>query len=500
MMAVVQNFPFAAIMLYLAGGVTCCVLRPKASKWVCLALNILVTVLMFSVLVFTVRSGESYVYWMGHFPAPWGNEIRIGPLEALMGTAFPLIMTLTLLGGMEHIFEDVEPDKINLYFTVVNLLMVSIQALVFTNDLFTAYVFAEINTIASCALVMLKYKSGRALVATTRYMIMSLLGSGLFLLGMVMLYSITGHLLMQPMAAGIQELFASGDYAFPLTVTVGLFSVGMALKSALWPFSAWLPDAHSSATAASSGILSGLVIKSYIILLIKIFYRILGPEEILSSGVTDVLFVFGIGAMICGSFYALKEKDIKRMLAYSSVAQVGYIYAGIGLGTRAGMLAACVQILVHAATKPMLFCTSGGLMSVSGGSRRFEDLRGAGRRDPLSGIAFSVGALSMIGIPLFAGFVTKLFLTRALLGIVSWKLWAGLFALVFSTVLNALYYLPAVSLLFGKRRDDCFSGIRASLCPSYLFAIIVFIVLNLLIGCFSGSVTRIIETGLSVLS
>ena len=471
MMAVVQNFPFAAIMLYLAGGVTCCVLRPKASKRVCLALNILVTALMFSVLVFTVRSGESYVYWMGHFPAPWGNEIRIGPLEALMGTAFPLIMTLTLLGGMEHIFEDVEPDKINLYFTVVNLLMVSIQALVFTNDLFTAYVFAEINTIASCALVMLKYKSGRALVATTRYMIMSLLGSGLFLLGIVILYSITGHLLMQPMAAGIQELFASGDYAFPLTVTVGLFSVGMALKSALWPFR-----------------------------LIKIFYRILGPEEILSSGVTDVLFVFGIGAMICGSFYALKEKDIKRMLAYSSVAQVGYIYAGIGLGTRAGMLAACVQILVHAATKPMLFCTSGGLMSVSGGSRRFEDLRGAGRRDPLSGIAFSVGALSMIGIPLFAGFVTKLFLTRALLSLVSWKLWAGLFALVFSTVLNALYYLPAVSLLFGKRRDDCFSGIRASLCPSYLFAILVFIVLNLLIGCFSGSVTRIIETGLSVLS
>ncbi|MBQ1403626.1 MAG: hypothetical protein IIY90_10045, partial [Oscillospiraceae bacterium] len=89
---------------------------------------------------------------------------------------------------------------------------------------------------------------------------------------------------------------------------------------------------------------------------------------------------------------------------------------------------------------------------------------------------------------------------RALLGLVSWKLWAGLFALVFSTVLNALYYLPAVSLLFGKRRDDCFSGIRASLCPSYLFAILVFIVLNLLIGCFSGSVTRIIETGLSVLS
>ena len=499
-MALVQNFPFAAIMLYLAGGVTCCVLKPKASKWVCLVLNMLVTGLMFSVLLFTVHTGESYVYWMGHFPAPWGNEIRIGPLEALMGTAFPLVMTLTLLGGMEHIFEDVEPEKVNLYFTVVSLLMVSMLALVFTNDLFTAYVFVEINTIASCALVMLKYKSGRALIATTRYLIMSLHGSGLYLLGIIILYSITGHLLMQPMSARIQELFASGEYAFPLTVTIGLFSVGMALKSALWPFSAWLPDAHSSATAASSGILSGLVIKSYIVLLIKIFYRVLGSEEILSSGVTDVLFLFGVGAMVFGSFYALKEKDIKRLLAYSSVAQVGYIYAGIGLGTKAGMIAACVQILVHAATKPMLFCTSAGFMSVSGGSRRFEDLRGAGRRDPLSGIAFTVGALSMIGIPLFAGFVTKLWLTRALLSRLGWKLWIGIAALVLSTVLNALYYIPTVSLLFGRRNDHRFDDTKPQKDYSYLIAIVCFIVLNFLLGTCSEPVTGIIETGLSVLS
>ena len=141
-MTVVQNFPFFCIMLYLAGGVICCVLRSKASGAVCLALNILVTALMAATLVFTVRTGESYVYWMGHFPAPWGNEIRIGPLEALMGTLFPLVMTLTLLGGLKHIFEDVEEEKINLYFTVVSLLMVSMIALVFTNDIFTGYVYS----------------------------------------------------------------------------------------------------------------------------------------------------------------------------------------------------------------------------------------------------------------------------------------------------------------------------------------------------------------------
>ena len=106
----------------------------------------------------------------------------------------------------------------------------------------------------------------------------------------------------------------------------------------------------------------------------------------------------------------------------------------------------------------------------------------------------------MIGIPLFAGFVTKMWLTRAFLGRASWKLWAGIFALVLSTVLNALYYIPAVSLLFAGRRDDRFSDVRAKLHPAYLFAIIVFIALNLLLGTCSEPVTRIIETGLSVLS
>ena len=498
-MTFVQNLPFFAIMLYLAGGVTCCVLRPKASRRVCLLLNMLVTAMMASALVYTVRSGESYVYLMGHFPAPWGNEIRIGPLEALMGTFFPLVMTLTLLGGMDHIFEDVQPEKINLYFTVVSLLMVSMLALVFTNDIFTGYVFVEINTIASCALVMLRYKSGRALAATMRYLIMSLLGSGLFLIGVIILYNTTGHLLMEPMRSRIHELYLTGDYAFPLTVTVGLFAVGLALKSALWPFSAWLPDAHSSATAASSGILSGLVVKSYIILLIKIFYRVLGMEVVLSTGVLHVLFAFGIGAMVFGSLYALREKDIKRLLAYSSVAQVGYIYAGIGLGTTAGMTAACIQILVHAVTKPMLFCAAGGLMSVSGGSRQFSDLYGAARRDPLSGTAFAVGAFSMIGIPLFAGFSTKMLLTESVLAAGGWKSIAALAAIVISTVLNALYYLPALSILFSARQSAAGSRKPAF---SWFFhpALLAFIALNILLGVCSARFAEIINIGLAVFS
>lgn len=499
-MTLVQNLPFFAIMLYLAGGVTCCVLKPKASRTVCLLLNACVTAMMILSLVFTVRTGESYVFQMGHFPAPWGNEIRIGPLEALMASVLTGVMTLTLSGGLTHIFEDVEPEKISLYFTVCNLLMVSLLALVFTNDIFTGYVFVEINTIASCALVMIRYQSGKALAATARYLVMSLIGSGLFLIGIIILYSLTGHLLMEPAGKAVQQLVRTGEYAFPLTVVTGLFAAGMGLKSALWPFHEWLPDAHGSATVSSSGILSGLVLKGYIILLIKLFCRVMGAAAETQDDICTVLFAFGILAMLGGSQSALAEKDIKRMLAYSSVAQIGYIYVGIGLNSKAGLTAAFIQIIVHAFTKPMLFCAAGGLMDVSGGSKKPEDLRGSGRRDLISGLAFAAGALSMIGIPLFAGFATKTYLTKALTEASQLKRVAGIAALVISTVLNALYYIPWLAAIFEKQPDDARpSGQRrSSRSFSFLIAVTLFLIAGFFIGIRSHVFADIIQTGLDV--
>lgn len=494
-MSPVQNVPFAAVMLYLAGGVSCCVLSGKNARRLCVLLNATVAGLTALLLVYCLRSGESYTYMMGHFPAPWGNELRIGPLEALMGLCFSAVMTLTLFGGTAHIAEDCEEGKLPLFYTVCSLLMASLTALVYTNDIFTGYVFVEINTLASCALVMLRYRSGRALVSTARYLMMSLLGSGLFLMGIVILYGITGHLLMEPMGEKIAALAASGDYALPLTVTVGLFAVGLAIKSALWPFSAWLPDAHAAAASAASGILSGLVLKGYIFLLIKLFYRVLGMGLVYADGVENVLFLFGLGAMLVGSVYALGERDVKRLLAWSSVAQVGYIYAGIGLGTEAGMAAACLQILVHAVTKPLLFLSAGELISVSGGKRDFAHIRGAARRAPAAGLAFGVGALSMIGIPLFGGFSVKLSLCSAALSAGSVRQWALPAVLVISTVLNALYYLPALSQLYSGEGESRQRRWELRFC----MAAAVMIGLNLLLGTHAGSIVEAIELGLSLM-
>ena len=174
-------------------------------------LSAVLTVMMAFVLRAVVAGGESYNFLMGHFPAPWGNEIRIGPLESLMALMFSLMMTVILAGGMQNIRQDVEPDKTKLYSTVICLMTASLMALTFTNDLFTGYVFVEINTLTACALVMLRYRSGMALSASIRYLIMSLLGSGMFLIGVVILYNITGHLLMEPIGAAVRNLAATGE-------------------------------------------------------------------------------------------------------------------------------------------------------------------------------------------------------------------------------------------------------------------------------------------------
>ncbi len=494
-MALVRNFPFLTIILSMITGVFCAVLKPRIARAVTLILLGVIAVMSFMVLADVVAAGGSYVYWMGHFPAPFGNEIRIGVLEALMACMFSVVMILSLMGGLRHIFSDVDEQKVNFYFMMACLLFSSMLALIYTNDLFTAYVFVEINTLASCAVVMLKH-SKEALVATTRYLIMSLLGSGMFLIGICILYGITGHLLMSPLQESVKQIFLSGSYMFPLRVVIILFSVSMAIKSALFPFHTWLPDAHGFCTTASSSILSGLVLKSYIILLIKIFYRVIGIEVFRASGMQNFLFVLGMLAMVFGSINALHEKDIKRMVAYSSVAQMGYIFLGIGIGTEAGMAAACFQIIAHAITKPLLFTASGKFKEINGGTSKIEDLRGAARVSPLAGVAFAVGTLSMIGLPFTAGFIAKMNLALASLGTA--KTVAALIVISISTVLNALYYVPTLIKLF----DTPVKGKEFKTEPNdfpFTAAVVVFIALNFLLGGGSVVVVRLLEQGLNML-
>ena len=433
----VRNIPFCSILLTLFSGTVCSMLSGRAAKWVNTAVIVMTGVMSAILLHNLLMTGESFVYWMGHFPAPWGNEIRAGILEASMALFFCIIMLLSMWGGRKKLDEEVEGSKHNLYYILVNLLLSSLLALIYTNDLFTAYVFVEINTIAACGLIMIR-QIGRTLAV-----------------------------------------------------------VGLAIKSALFPFHAWLPDAYGYSTISSAAILSSLASKGYIFLLIKIIYRVIGFEVFNSTHIINVLFVFGLMAMIFGSLSAIKESGIRRMIAFSSVAQVGYIYMGIGLGTRTGMIASVYHIFAHAAGKALLFISVIGLTDVSGFSRRFVDQTGAGYRNKIAGIGFTVGSLSMVGVPVFAGFISKILFAQAAVKNTG-KLLPTMIVLAISTILNAIYFMKTVIRIYTPCPDCPYEGIAMKKEKLYAVSIILFVALNIALGMSSQPVVDAIASGLDM--
>ena len=222
----------------------------------------------------------------------------------------------------------------------------------------------------------------------------------------------------------------------------------------------------------------------------------------LDHKVTNLLFAFGIAGMMVGSIVAIYQHDIRRLIAFSSVAQIGYIYMGIGLAVPMGTVAAVFHIMSHAASKSMLFIAARGLSDASGDSKDFVDLKGAGFRNKLAGIGFGVGAFSMVGIPLFAGFTSKVYFAEAALRANSGKLVVAMVALAISTILNAVYFIRALITIYTPKNDGDLkmAGWEKNnlwIPASAAVALICFILLNIFLGTWSYSIERAIETGLS---
>ncbi len=498
-MSFIQNFPFFSILLSLGSGVLTSAMDKKMARLWNSFIIILIGIMSAVLLVYLLQTGESYTFMMGHFPAPWGNEIRAGVLEAGMALFFCVIMFLSLKGGQAHIDDSsIEDSKINLYYIMVNVLLSSLLALIYTNDLFTAYVFVEINTISACGLIMIR-QNGHTIEAATRYMIMSLLGSGLVLMGLCVLYDITGHLLMSNIKESVARVYADGTYSVPLIISIGIICTGLAIKSALYPFHTWLPNAYSYSIVSSSAILSSLVSKGYIFLLVKIFYRVVGYEVFVRSRIINIFFIFGLAGMIMGSVNAIMENDIRRMIAFSSVAQIGYIYMGFGLATEAGITASIFHIFSHAIAKSMLFISSAGLTDVSGKSKKFIDLTGAGYRNVVAGLTFTVGSLSMVGVPLFSGFISKILFAQACVSCSVAKMLPTLICLAISTILNAIYFMKTVVRIYTPVQTEYKKAYFRDN-KMYSIVCICFIGLNFIFGLWSEPIVEMVHIGLAMFS
>ncbi len=336
------------------------------------------------------------------------------------------------------------------------------------------------------------------LKAGLKYLGLSILGSGLVLMGTVILYNATGYLSMD----GIHGVLAAGGFFHENINSVvwafGLITAGVSFKSALFPCHIWLPDAHGTAPSPSSAILSSLVLKAYIIFYIKMLYRVVGFDLVNQASMRtllNVVLLMGVIAMISGSVFAILQTDIKRMIAYSSVAQVGYIFMGIGLGTPLGVFAAIFHILAHAVTKSGLFLIAGSIIEQTH-NRRLDKMDGLGILMPVTMTLFTIGGLSMVGIPLFVGFNSKWNFASAIID--SGNLWV-LIALAVSALLNALYYLPIVIRGFfcqAVREDQYRLGEKERPIRD-LLPIIALSCLVILFGIASGPVAQFIQNGIA---
>lgn len=444
-----------------------------------------------SLIVFKyIQNNGMYLYSVGHFDSPIGIEFYIGNIEAIMGILFTFVPLMVIWYSVYTIDKEIKETRIPLYYALINILIGSLLGIVYTNDIFNGYVFIEVGTLAACGIIVVKDKK-ESIKATLKYFIMSCLGSGLVLMGIAFLYTMTGQLNISFIHRELMKVYT--NYNNAILVSLGLFTMGFGVKSAMFPLHTWLPDAHSSAPTSSSALLSGLVLKAYVYLLIKVLYRVYGIELINNFPILSIILVLGSLGMIIGSLFAISQKHIKRVIAYSSVAQMGYIFLGIGLGSELGVAIAVFHIIGHAITKSAMFLCAGAMIE-STGHKELDALKGVGKEMPLTLALFTMGALSMVGIPIMPGFISKWYL--ALASIRGDKM-VFVAVVLISSLLNALYYLPIViNGFFGEENLKDKEYNSKSKPFKEMLPVVALIIVMIYTGIISGDLINLIQQGI----
>lgn len=413
---------------------------------------------------------------------------HIGILEGFMWCFFNIIGLLVTWASISMIEYDLKDERIPLYYGFILGLIISLCGIVASENLLISYIFIEISTFLSVAIVMIKDEEKNR-KAGIKYLTLSILASSIILMGLVILYNISSSIIIGEIGMAMGEILPlKKDMVFYSFI---FLSIGIGLKSALFPFHIWLPDAHGSAPAPSSALLSGLVLKSYIIFFIKLIYKSYGIGILKDLNILPTILILGSMAMIYGSLQAIREKDLKRMIAYSSVAQIGYIFMGIGLGNKLGLEAALFHILAHGIVKTCLFLNAGSIIMATD-NKEISKMKGIGIKLPITMTLFTICSLSMIGIPLFIGFNSKWNFGQAIMD--TSHIWI-LIILSLSSLLNGLYYLPIVINGFfslEKNHNRVKERTIRELMPIIILGILV-----IFLGLFSNPIMELIQSGIS---
>lgn len=383
-------------------------------------------------------------YAMGGWAPPIGIEFRIDALNAMVLFLVGAIGVLASVFSWPTVAAEVREEKRALFYSAYLVCFTGLAGVAITGDAFNLFVFLEISSISTYVLVALgASRDRRALPAAFNYLIMGTIGATFFVIGVGFLYAATGTLNMADIASRLPELQSSRTVQAAFAFIV----VGLGVKAAMWPLHQWLPNAYAYSPSFVVVFLSATATKVALYALIRFLFTVFSPEFAFEGVSFELLLLpLGLIAMMACSFQAVFQTDVRRTLAYSSVAQVGYMILGVALGTAAGLSAGMLHLLNHALIKGALFMAVAGVVLNYQGTR-IDDFAGLGRTAPWTMTAFAIAALSLIGVPLTAGFQSKFALLSAAQAQGYW--WASLL-IVFSSVLAVIYMGRILEAVFFR--------------------------------------------------
>lgn len=395
-------------------------------------------------LLVSLIDGSQVHYELGGWQAPWGIAYELDSLNSLVALIISGIAFFTTLFGYKTAEQEVSAHLSGLFYAAYQLCILGLMGMALTGDIFNLFVFLEISSLSSYALIALG-KNRKALMAAFNYLVLGTIGATFFLIGVGLLYAASGSLNMADIAI---RFYAFEDKQLVSTALVFIV-IGMSLKAAIFPLHSWLPNAYTYAPSMVSVFLAATATKVAIYVLIRCLFDVYPVEYWMAIVLPKVLVGVGCIAIIYGSLRAVNQDNIKRLLAYSSVAQVGYMILGIGLLNATGMQATLLHLFNHGVMKAALFMVA-GIFLIRTNTLYLSELRGLGRDMKWTMVAMVIGGLSLIGVPGTAGFVSKWYLLRA---IIETEQWWVLVATLIGSVLSMVYVWKMVESLYFQPKD-----------------------------------------------
>jgi multicomponent Na+:H+ antiporter subunit D len=402
-----QHLPALLVVIPLMAAPVASLLRWRRAAWGWALLTSWAVLAMALLLLRQVMAEGTISYFLGGWAAPIGIEYRIDVVSAWVLVIVAMIAAVVIPYARLSVEREVEPQRIPLLYSALLLCLTGLLGIAVTGDVFNLFVFLEISSISAYALIA-SGPDRRALHAAYKYLIMGSIGATFIVIGIGMLYVMTGTLNMADLALLLPNVSSR-----TVSVAFAFLTVGISLKLALFPLHLWLPDAYTFAPSAVTAFLASTATKVAVYMLLRFFFTVFGPAfsvEVMTFH--RVLLPLAILGVLSGSMTAIYQMNVKRLLAYSSVAQIGYIVLGISLVSVAGLTGGLLHLFNHALIKGSLFLAMGCVM-YRVGSVRIEAMRGLGRKMPWTMAAFVLGGLSLIGVPATVGFISKWYLVLA---------------------------------------------------------------------------------------